>query len=325
MFSEILKIIPKLDDASLRRMENALSTRFARVAKKFGAGIANVFKGGGLLGVALGLIDKLLNPLKEVQEALDRTLKSSDDIATNANQFNTSSGKLFKLIQLAKSTGLDQDSLFTLMNKFQHSVAEAAANPNAPSAVKNYVSEKDTAQGFFEFIQSLQKMEKNQQLMVQSAVFGEKQTLKMADFLQTDFTKQFAAVGLDKHSSQILSKNIEKLGGLNDMADALKARSETNDMLAKGGIINADMIKSRAAQEELALKRENARLKSYTDLQAISQTVDKIFILIEEGVAMIGKFINFITPAVNKMIEAIEKFTKGPVARGLFKMFGKGD
>jgi hypothetical protein len=47
MFSEILKIIPKLDSKDLANMERTLGIRFARVAKKFGGGIMSVLKGGG--------------------------------------------------------------------------------------------------------------------------------------------------------------------------------------------------------------------------------------------------------------------------------------
>ena len=325
MFSEILKIIPKIDSKELAQMERNLTSRFTKVAKKFGSGVANVFKGGGVAGAALALIDKLLNPLKEVQESIDRTLKSSDDVVTNAKQFETTSGKLFKLISLAKGAGLGQDDLFMLLTKFQTAIAEAKQNPSAPSAVKNFTNEKDTAQGFFDFIQSLQKMEKSQQILVQQAVFGEKQILKMSDFLNSDFSSLFKEVGLDKVSSKKLTGSIEKLGGLNDLADVLTAKREVTDIVAKGGAINEGMIRARDKAERVALERENMRIKSYEDLQAISSTVDKIMVMVEQGLGLLGKLISVVTPALNSMVSSIEKFSKGPMARGLMKLFGKGD
>lgn len=325
MFSEILKIIPKLDDKALRDMERNLSSRFMKVAKGFGKGIAGIFKGGGLIGAGLALVDKLLNPLKDTQEAIDRMLSKSDDIATNAGQFDTTTGRLFKLVQLAKSTGLDQDNLFTLITKFQTAVAEARANPSQPSAVRNYTAEQDTAVAFFEFIQALQKMDKSQQVLVQSQVFGEKQILRMADFLQTDFGRKMAEVGLDKTSSDKFTTSIEKLAGLNDMADALTARREAQDVIAKAGVINSSMINARDQSERIALQKENERIKSYNDLAAISDTSNKIMGLIEQGLAMIGSFINVVTPTLQRMADSLSNVMKSPTIRGFMKFLGKDE
>lgn len=306
-------------------MEKALQTRFTKIAKSFGKGLVNIFKGGGVVGIALGLLDKLLNPLKETQEAIDRMLKSSDDIATNATQFNTSAGKLFKLITLAKATGLDQDTLFMQMSKFQTAVAEAKADPNKPSAVRNYVDQEDTAQAFFEFIQALQKMDRNQQLLVQQSVFGEKQILKMADFLQTDFEKKFNEVGLNKITSEKLTRSIDKLATLNDTQDALTARRELFDTVNKSGVINESMIRNRDKSEQLQLQRENQRIQSYNDLAAISQTTDKIMGLVEQGIGLIGNLINKLTPFIDKVSTAIDKLLKSPFMRGVRGMFGGGE
>lgn len=328
MFSEVLKIIPKLDPKDLANMEKSLQSRFTKLAKGFGKGLGNAIKGGGIAGIALGLIDKLLNPLKEVQEAIDRTLKTSDDLATNANQFNTTTGKLFKLVQLAKATGLDQDNLFQLITKYQTAVAQAKADPNdaSVSSVRNFTSQPDTAEGFFEFIQSLQKMSKDQQVLVQQQIFGEKQILRMADFLQSDFPKLFSQVGLDKVKSEKLTNSIEKLAGLNDLADALTARREVQDIQSKSGIITENMIRARDKSERLNLEKENKRIQSYENLATITDTVTRIMGLVEEGLAQLGKFITFITPAVNRLVNAVEQFSKGPMARGIMKWFGgKGE
>lgn len=327
MVSEILKIIPKLDGSALAKMERDLGSRLGRVAKKFGSQIGNLFKGGGIAGAALALIDKILNPLKEVQEAMDRTLSMSDDLATNAGQFNTTTGKLFKLTQLGKATGLGQDNLFQLMTKFQTAVAQAKANPNddSVSSVRNFMDTEDTAEGFFQFIQSLQKMDKSTQVRVQEQIFGEKQILKMADFLQSDFPKLFQKIGLDKVTTEKLTTSIEKLANLNDLADTLTAQRETTDIIKKSGIITESMILAKNNAEKQALERENARIKGYENLQAITQTVDKIMTVLEEGLDQLGIFIKWMTPTINRLVEAVEKFSKGPVARGIMKFFGKGE
>ena len=315
-----------MDSSDLKKLEDQLQSRFTKISKKFGKGLMDVLKGGGIAGLALGLIDKLLNPLKQVQESIDRTLKTSDDLATQANQFNTSSGKLFKLVQIGKSAGLDQEGLFTLITKFQTAVAQAKADPNdqSVSAVRNFTNEKDTVANFFNFIQQLQKMDRNSQLLVQQQIFGEKQIGKMSEFLNLDFAKQFRATGLDKQSSETFTKSIDKMAKLSDLADILKVKNENKDIIDKSRVINESMIKQRAKSDALALEKENLQIKSYNDLAAISDTVSKIMLIVEQGVGLIGKLINMVTPFINQATDFMQKFLKSPFMRGVRGLFGGG-
>lgn len=318
MFTEILKIKPQLDEKDLKKMQNLLQGRFKKLAGQFGKGLVASLKGGGILGAGLALVDKILNPLKEVQDAIDNALKSSDDIATNAKQFDTSTGKLFKLVQIAKSTGLDQDNLFTLITKFQTAVAEARANPSEPAAVSQFTGQADTAESFFEFIQALQKMDKSQQLLVQQSVFGEKQILKMADFLQTDFAAQIKAIGLDKVSTDRLNSAVENTAAMNDLTDINAARLATKDALAKGELINKGIIDSRYRSSQIAQDRENARIKSYHDLAALSETSEKIISKVEEGVTLLGRFVTQAEPAMKSILNYMESFSKSKWLKGFF-------
>lgn len=330
MFSDILKIIPKIEQKDLKAMQDSLQSRFTKLTKSFGKGLVAALKGGGIAGIALGLIDKLLNPLKEVQEAIDRTLKTSDDLATNAKQFNTSTGKLAKLVTLAKSTGLDEQGLFTLINKFQTAVAQAKADPKDENvnSVRNFVNQKDTAEAFFGFITQLQKMDKNQQLLIQEQVFGEKQILKMAEFLQqgaAGFEKLAKITGIDKVTAQTAGSKIDKNAELSDLRDALKAGAEFKDIMNKSAVIDEAMIRNIDKNERLALERENQKIKSYNDLAALSQTAEKIFTLVDQGVALLGSLISKVLPFIDKMTAALEKFMKSPMVRGVKGLFGGGD
>lgn len=324
MFSEILKIVPKMEDKDLKAMQNALQTRFTKLTKSFGKGLVSAIKGGGIAGIALGLIDKLLNPLKEVQEAIERTLATSDDLSTNAKQFNTSSGKLFKLVTLAKASGLDESNLYTLITKFQTAVAQAKANPNDPSvsAVRNFTGNSDTSEAFFGFIKQLQKMDANSRVLIQQQIFGEKQILKMADFLMQDFGSLAKQSGVTGVSSSKLTRSIEKLGSMNDLKDTLAARRGLGDIQAKAGVINTDMIKNMDKSAQIELERENQKIKGYNDLAALSQTTATILFKIEEGVMLFGKFVSWIMPTMNNGIRLFERMLKAPMFRGIKGLFG---
>ncbi len=316
MFKEILQIIPKLSPNDLNNMERSLSSRFGKLAKKFGKGLTSALAGGGIAGLALGLIDKLLNPLKETQEAIDRVLKQGDDVVTNAKQFGTTAGKLFRLQQLAKSTGLDEGSLDILLQKFQSTVADAVADPKKQTSVRQFVGENDSAEAFFQFIQSLQKMSKNQQLLVQQEVFGEKQILKMADFLQTDFSKQSKLVG--GPTSQQLNPSLEKLGALNDLKDALEARRTLNDTLKKARAINADMVQAQSAREQLNLDKENSQIASYKNLASLDFAVTDIGNKISTGISSLAGLVTRVTD----LQKNVEKITNSRMIKGLMKMVG---
>jgi hypothetical protein len=321
MFKEILKIIPRLDSAALGLMERTLGARFTRIAKRFGQGLFKAIKGGGIVGLAVGFLDKLLNPLKETQDAIERMLGQADDIVTNAEQFGTTAGKLFKLQKFAQAKGLEADSLNQLLVKFQGAVAEANADPNKKTSVRAFANDTDMAQSFFQFIQSLGKMERNQQVLVQQEVFGEKATLKMAEFLRSDFAslqKAMGAKGADAYDPKL-----NKLASLNDRLAEGKAGLELRDMETKSSLINRGMIDSMINSQKLDLDRENQRIKSYSNIQAISDTMGKLFLLLEQGMAQIGKFINYVTPAINKLVASVEKVANSRMIRGLFGGDGK--
>lgn len=325
MFSEILKIKPQLDQRDLKTMEQQLSTRFTKLAKKFGKGLVGAFKGGGLLAAGLSAMNKFLNPLKEVQEAIDKTLMSADDLATYANQFGTSTGKLFKLVQLGKATGIDQSNMFLLLSKFQSAVATAKLNPNDPmaSSVREYTSIDDTSDAFFEFIQALQKLDKGTQVLVQEQVFGARQILKTADFLQQDFGSLLKRTRLDRVNPDRASKIINRGADLNDQKDINSVIVDTDDFLKKNAQINNQMLAQIMEADALEKRRERNRIDSFEALAAVQETSNKLLEQIEKGVTAIGEFIPAVTKKIDNVIERIDKFKSSDFIRNIFR-FGKG-
>lgn len=323
MFTDILKIKPQLDAKDLNKMEQSLQSRFTKIAKNFGKGISNVFKSGGLMGVAIALIDKLLNPLKEVQEAMDRALAKGDDLATFAAQFNTTSGRLAKVQAMGESTGLDAEGLRMLLVKFQTSLAEAAADPNKDTSVRAFAGRQDTLEAFFEFIQSLQKLNKGDQLRVQSEVFGERQILKASEFLNADFgemSKAFSRFDADK-----LTKAADKLATAADLNDRLAAMRGLDDLQAKSGVINTGMIRAKDASERLNMEKENARIKNYQNLQAITDSVTRIMGVVEEGLGLLGSLIQKVLPFIDQATTFMKNMMKSPAVRGIKSLFGGSD
>lgn len=322
MWTEIVKVIPRVDSLSLNNMEKLLHSRFANVAKKFGSGLVNVLKGGGIAGVAIALIDKVLNPLKEVQESIERSLSKGDDLATFAKQFNTTAGSLARLQAFGKATGLEPEGVRLLLAKFQAAVSQAALNPSQPSAVSNFVGKKDTAEAFFEFVQALQKLGPIQQNLVQQEVFGERQILKASEFLQADF--KFLAEKIGGPSAEALTIAAEQLGTLKDMKDLLSAQRELKDLQTKAGLIGPRTITELNRGENIDLARENKRLGQFDDLKKISIAADKITKLLEDAYLKLAPVLaTYLPKLIDQLATSAKIVEKSRSLRGLLPGQGK--
>lgn len=163
MFNEILRIKPVLDTATAKQMEDNLSVRFSRVAQRFGSGLRSVIK-GSFLGISLGLISKLLNPIEALEDKIKGLLGQGSDIRDFADRLKTSPGQLKQLEDVATSIGVTPDQFKDMLTKYAQAVEkgrEELANPfQEPSAstiaIRQFVGEKDLVKSFTDFITSLQ-------------------------------------------------------------------------------------------------------------------------------------------------------------------------
>ncbi len=282
MWSEVLKILPRVEPGELRKMENDLSKRFANVAKKFGGGLKNAVLGGGILAIAGGLLNKLLSPLQSVQETIEKTLSRADDISVNAKEFGTSEGKLFKLQQVGKTFGIDENTLNTLLTKFQTALV-ASRVPGAPqSAVSAFSGEKDTVDAFFKFANSMKNAPKDTQVLAQQEVFGERVAGKARELFQNDLVAQLKLLG--GKSSAEYTPIIQKASSISDLNDLLKAQTDMNDFIKKSGKITEGMVIEQNRATQIENQKETDRLNSYKDLKQMSNTMNEMELKIEEGV-----------------------------------------
>jgi methyl-accepting chemotaxis protein len=323
MFKALMKFVPQMDQAALKKMEAQLSARFRKVAKSFGRGLKGALQTltmtGGPIAIALGFLTKMLSPLREIQEAMDNILSRSNDIATNARHFGADAGKLIKLSEMAKIKGLDENSLFMLMSKFQNAVAEAEADPSKPSSVSNFVGSKDIADAFFEFIQTLQdlnKTDQNRSLLVQKEVFGEKQILKASDFINADFKELLKALGVV--SAKDLGKSVKNMADLDLKDKTLEARRNLVDFMDKGSIINQDFINEKDKREKQRLADENANLRLYTSLSKMDQGMAEI-------IAMMQRLMGEVTKIVVKVTELSASIKQLSISRVFKGLFGGGN
>ncbi len=185
MFNEILRIKPVLDSGSAKAMEQSLSKRFANVAHRFRSGLLSVIKGTAL-GISLGLINRLLNPIEALEERIKSLLGQGTDIRDLAERFNTQPGNIKRLQDFGSSVGVAPDKLQDLMLKYAQAVETARKELADPFQQRSEATAafgvkrpedlpKDLAEGFFTFLQQLRKEGQGQG---RDVFFGDNEKLK---------------------------------------------------------------------------------------------------------------------------------------------------
>lgn len=304
MFSEILKINPKLDNTDLNKMESQLSGRFGKIAKKFGSGLKTALSIGGIASIGLALIEKVLNPLKEIQDQIEKTLHRADDLKTNAEQFGTTSGNLFKLQTLAQAHDVAPDQLNLLIGKFQVAVAQALADPSKQTSVRNFAFQgADTAESFFQFIQAVNKLPKEQQTLAQAEVFGEKQMFKAAEFFnEKDFTSLSRKIGLAP--SETYTKKIDRAAELSYTDKILKANLAVKDLIQSADKISEKQVLGINVSQGVAESRTRNRIDAFDKIKTVDDSINTITALLTDsllGIQDMSKALRDITAIANKI------------------------
>lgn len=164
MFTEILRIKAVLDRATAKAMEMQLSARFSRVARRFGQGLRALVK-GSLIGLSVGLLSRLLNPLEAIEEKIKNLLGQGTDMRDLADRFGTTPGEIERLQDVAESLDVKPDQLKDMLTKYAQAVEQGRlelqnplVNPSeATQAVRNTLDERDMVKGFQKFLTLLKE------------------------------------------------------------------------------------------------------------------------------------------------------------------------
>lgn len=286
MWSEVLKIIPKVDGATLGAMETSLKKRFDNVAKKFGKGIVASIAGGGIVGAAVGLLNKLLSPLQSLEDSINRTLENANQTSISAQEFGTSSGQMARLQAFAKANGVDQGELGLLLEKFQSAVANAALNPDQPTAVSNFVGQKDMAEAFFQFIQSVKKLDPVVQNLVRQEVFGQREIFRASGLFNADFKGQNSLLGGD---SAKLTEEIASLNKAKQLQDLLSGQRDMREIDEKSKLITPKVIGDLENYHNQQARFENKDMTGVQAMIKLQMTIDQFSQQIRDMYTQIAK------------------------------------
>lgn len=306
MITEILWIKPKLKAGDAAAMEASLSTRFTRVAKKFGTGLKSVIK-GTVFGIGLGLLAKLLDPLKDIEEKIRGLLGQGQDIGDLASRLGTNTGALKRTEDIAKSFGIKPEEFKELITHFADTVETARkemANPfeersEATKTLGDLANETDILKSFGLFVKRLQDERSGpgriteiggekksisgaeNAAIAEKQVFGGQQFGRFAKFLSADFNK--TAKELSLPSEETTAKAVNQLIRAASQSDSFKASNEANDFVKAADTIGLNMVRKLEGIDAREQEKITEKMKtSFDDLAAAKEGIQEITKFVEK-------------------------------------------
>lgn len=313
MIVEIMKVIPQISRSDLTKMTTTLQTRFTRIARSFGRTLRNVVMRGGPIGLALGFLTKLINPLQKIQESMERTLQQSGDIVANAERFGTTEGKLFRLRSAMRAKGIGDDDFYMMLTRFQTGVAKARQDPESASYLRGWVDTEDMAEGFFNFIQAVQQMtDKAAQAVILEEVFSRRRVPKLSS-LMTEKNLGGLLQEVAPRSIEDYSKRIRYADQFAETYDRARTRREGETYYQVAGRIRKSTIDAieKSAQMTDDQEIKNMEAERVRALAAIDVTIKRIEHLIDDGLAEAVKGIQALVEGSKPTQALFSKWFKG--------------
>lgn len=188
-------------------------------------------------------------------------------------------------------------------------VQQAQAAVAQGGMLREFVGETDIADAFFKFVQSMQQLDKSQQTVIQSEVFGERIRGKAAEFFNA---KDFDQILRQLPSVEALAAAAEKSGAVADKADLLRAIRESQDFVRKSSMLDESQISAIDQSERQKMRGEDQTLQRFDELKATNIAVQELthkfdqfatdFItnvapMLVTGVNKVGKFVDEFMPS----------------------------
>ena len=296
----ILNVKPTISNSDGRKMENDLNKRFSRVAQKFGGALRTVgSKLRGMIagGAVAGVTAMMANPLDNLNQSLDETLRNYDDIASRAKQLGVSSGQLYQATAIAQSAGIQPDDFRSILTAYAVKRGEAVKGDDM--MLQEFIGQEDTITSFFQFLKSLQGLDPESRMYYASKVIGEDDSAKLAELINTDFVQRQKDI-FQGTSPEQTTRAIEKLANVEGQQAILRSRMSLNDLLVKSQTITNETIRLQSEVAKKQLDLENTQLQNY-------QAFARIQIATEESKVILADMQQKLAPAVEKGVNLLEK------------------
>lgn len=326
MWSETLLIKPRLEPGGAKQMERSLSSRFANVSKRFGLTFKNLMK-GAFLGVSLGILNKLLNPIEALEERMKKLLSQGTELRDLADRFGTDPASLVALQSSAQSLGVEPEQFREILTKYADALQTARKELKDPfkdrsdstQAVSQFAGDKDLAASFTQFLIGLRALDADKRAEVESAVFGAEQFGSARRLIEADLFNQASSLTLPNPSTT--NAAIEKAASLQGISSKMAAERDASLLVSGLSQLNPGMVQS---MENAQTRRDRTEINRFSDYENLRRAADGIDVL----KANLEKLVSFVAQGIGYLGKLVEFMTsiKGSRAFRLGNMFsGKGE
>lgn len=321
MFEEILLIKTRLDALEAKKMEKDLSDRFMVVTKRFGQGLNKFTKialGGSIFGgIGLALINKILNPLEEVETKIKQILEQGQEVSDTAEKFGGTPAELYQLQKVGENAGLSPQQITEMLTKFQERQALAVDENAHPLAEKhvstqvlgNLANNANSIEALLQFLKDLRTKSAPERLASERAIFDTKLTGGQRRLADTDYEAESKRLGLN--NLQQVGSKLKHLDEVDALDRAQKAANHARAFLQNAGDISPDVITNINAREAVQQDKLNRQLSNLTDLQKLQVSADKI----KDGLDLITEKLGQLVVKGDEAIQAAQKLTQSRTLR----------
>jgi hypothetical protein len=282
--TEIVKIKPVLEHSAVQAMEKTLNQRFKNVAGKFGRGLSGAFRTGFKFligGAALGYLMKILNPIRETNDAINETLNNADSIDTQSKQFGTTSGKLARTMAVTGAVGLTQDETIQAILRMQEKIGLARTGED--KTLEKFVDIKDSVVAFKEVIKSLREMtDKEKMLVMAGDIFGGRAAIsgKFSELFQTDIEAMEKRMRLPGEGE--ITSSMTRLASIEEFKRVGEGKQALTDLLNKSREITKETIRKQLEAKRLDDERTTSQIKGYKAMADMDNNIKEIMNVVRE-------------------------------------------
>lgn len=257
-----------------------MSEKFGRVTKRFGHGLKNAIK-GSVIGISLGLLAKLLNPLNELEDRIKKLLGQGEDAKELANKIGATPGELQFAQFRANALGIPTDKFNELITAFSKVVDAQQQEVDERKKKKiggdPLVSQDNRLKGFQRallIIDDLMKTDPAKARIFQRELFGD--TLSGNEKKLFDPTFKREIFGNRYNVIDKLNSANNKLNTQNERYTEGSAKQNLQDFIRSANAVTPGVISGTLSNQQRDLNKDFKELTQYQILKNAADQVQEI-------------------------------------------------
>jgi hypothetical protein len=308
-----IQIQPQIGASDAQKMESDLNRRFANVAKKFGTHLKNTVKTSlktaaiatGAAGAGLVASAVFGNPIEKINEDLNKTVMTADELATRADQLGINLAKFAEFGTIAQSMQIDPVlALQQFQTALQDSADFLAGDETKKDYLINFLKDGDLLDSFYAYMREMRKLGGKERGREMSKIFGDRLQSRIAELAQVDLGQRRKEIYSKGITPEIYGSAVSQLAEKEDLQSKLKAKRDIDELIQKNRAITTGTIKAQDQYLRSKLGRETQQLSQYEIFAKQAVLQEKMLGRLDEIKA---ELVQTLFPIIEKMVDLIDR------------------